>query len=341
MYEYFRQRNLLAYITSKGKKQDLMNIRFTFLILIMTIIVSCGKEDDVFMNMTFDDQKFVGKILPDNDGYWVITRTIQNKNCPYCSSMDFIDGIAYSTNQKTVSKDAIGYLLDAEIKNNSLLTITNSEILNFNQALQSSVVLSAGNNETFKLMDKDNSDKVWFLSNKSVFTIEGDNIPFQNNIPAIDFEAAKDKSFWIASPDTVYHLSRSGVKKFSISEISGIKNNTSTIYSLKIDMNDSIWMNTSEEIFKYKEDNWKAIKVGNFVSDNFKSVPFMDVDANGTLWLAEKHYQAFTNLHRFDGTNWTSYKLDPPLETWITDIEKAEPGSIWIGTVSGLLKINI
>jgi hypothetical protein len=67
----------------------------------------------------------------------------------------------------------------------------------------------------------------------------------------------------------------------------------------------------------------------------------MDVDSKGNLWLAEKHYQAFTNLHFFNGSNWSSLKLEPPLENWITDIETADQGDIWIATVSGLKKMAV
>jgi ligand-binding sensor domain-containing protein len=158
----------------------------------------------------------------------------------------------------------------------------------------------------------------------------------------LDFEASRDQSFWISSTDTVYHWKKnSGMNKFSLREITGSKNNVSSIYGLKIDKNDSIWVNTSENVFKHHEGKWKVVKTDAFSIDNFKSVPFMDVDIFGNVWLAEKNYQAFTTLHCFNGVAWTSCKLYPPLESWITDIETADGTTILVGTTQGLQKLTL
>lgn len=320
-------------------------MNFRLLLMLMITIVSCSTDDeDAFFNPLTDlsEQRFVGKILPDTEGYWIITRTVSNRNCTYCSSINFIDGIAY-VGEKTVNRDALGYFLDSEIKNNQLLVLTSTEILNFSRTLQRSSVLKAEGNEQFRRMTKDQTGRIWILTNECIFSRESvERIPFPNTMTALDFKVDKNNSFWISSTDTVYHVKKNSLLcKYSIKDIAGTRNNTSGIYGLKIDKQDSIWINTSENIFKFQDNKWKIVKTDVFSIDNFKTIPFMDVDISGNVWLAEKNYQAFTTLHCFNGTSWSSYKLNPPVESWITDIETVEAGSIWIGTTNGLQKLNI
>jgi ligand-binding sensor domain-containing protein len=320
-----------------------MKVKISLLFLAVTLALSCSKEDEPeSMYASATDQNYVGKIIPDENGYWLVTRSAPSKALDYLSnSINFVDGLIYLTNEKSVVKNSIGYIYDAETTGNTLAASTNNQILNYDRSLQNSVVKTAGTSETYKLMDKDANGKVWVLSNKSIFSLSGDIIAFQNNITAIDFEAAKDGSFWIASSDTVYQVKRLSTIKIPITQITGPSSTVPTIYSLKIDKSDNVWINTSIKLYKYGEKAWSDEKVASFTVDNFKTIPFLDIDSKGNLWMAEKHYQAFTNLHCFDGTSWKSYKLDPHIDTWINDIEAAEPGYIWIATNTGLRKLNI
>lgn len=320
-----------------------MKVKLSLLLVIISLAFSCSKEDDPEGLYGVDtEQTFVGKIVPDENGYWLITRSAPSKASYYLSnSINFVDGLTYITNEKKVSKGGIGYIYDAETYNNTLAASTNNQILSYDRSLQNTIIKTAGNSETYKLMDKDASGKIWVLSNKSIFSLSGDVISFPNNIAAIDFEAAKDNSFWIASSDTVYQVKKLSRLKIPITQITSQVSTAPTIYSLKIDKNDNIWINTSVKLYKFGERAWSDETVSTFTTDNFKTIPFLDIDSKGNLWMAEKHYQAFTNLHRFDGTSWKSYKLDPQIDTWINDIETAEPGYIWIATNNGLRKLNV
>lgn len=320
-----------------------MNLRIALLFLVFSVAISCSKDEEPGMESLNGslDKKFIGKVLPDGDGYWFITKTMSNTNCNYCSSFNLIDGLVYFSSDMSYTKEAIGYILDAELFNHGLLALTSTKLFNFNKSLQQTTFRNAGTNEVFKLMAKDANGKIWILSNNSIFSLEGETIPFNNTIEAIDFEISKDRSFWIATSDTIFHLTNSQMSKTGLTDISVSRAVTATIYNLSVDKNDDVWVNTSEKVFKLNQDSWVETKAGAFVGDNFTTVPFMDVDSKGNLWLAEKHYQAFTNLHIFDGSVWSTVKLNPPLETWITDIETADPGHIWIATVSGLKKIAL
>lgn len=320
-----------------------MKFRIILLFAIAVCVFGCSKEDgdDLDALGVAVNEKFISKILPETEGTWLITRTIENKNCDYCSSVDFIDGITYFTDEKAVSKDGIGYFLDSETRNGSLLVLSSSEVMSYSTSLEKKVIKAAGKNETFKLMDKDENGNLWLLTNNAVTNLEGNKISFPNSIVPIDFEVTGNNSFWIASADTVYHVEKSGIQRFSLTEIAGARNSTSTIYSLKADKNDSVWINISDKVFKYGDKCWKDIAVNTYAADNLKTIPFMDIDLSGKVWLAEKHYQAFTNLHYFDGTDWKSYKLNPSLENWITDIETMESGTVWVGTTKGLKKITL
>ncbi len=323
-----------------------MKVKLSLLLVIVSLAFACSKEDETEGLGLYDsisEQNFVGKIVPDENGYWLVTRSTPSKTLNYyaANSINFVDGLTYFTNEKTVSKSSIGYIYDAETYNNALATSTSNQILSYDRSLQNKVIKTANTSETYKLMDKDASGKVWVLSSKSIFSLSGDVIAFPNNITAIDFEAAKDGSFWIASSDTVYQVKKLSSIKIPISQITGAANSVPTIYSLKIDKNDNIWINTSIKLYKFGEKAWSEEKITTFTADNFKTIPFLDIDSNGNLWMAEKHYQAFTNLHRFDGTAWKSFKLDPQIDTWINDIETAAPGYIWIATNNGLRRLNI
>lgn len=323
-----------------------MKIKYILLLLTVAIMFACSKEDETGLETSFmdQDQKFVGRIITDNTGYWLITRTTnQAKNLELnsWSTINFIDGLTYYNGQKSVTRDAIGYFIDAELFNEKILTATSRQILSFDRNLGSSVVKSAQANETFRLMDKDSTGNVWILSNKAIYSMKGETIPFANNITAIDFETPNGTSFWIASADSVYHFSNNILKKISVSAISGVKNSSATIYSLKVDNNNNIWINTSAMVYRYQNQSWNTERAGNFTGDNFKTVPFMDVDSKGNLWLAEKHYQAFTNLHFYNGKAWTSYKLEPQLENWVNDIEVTAAGEVLIATNNGLKKLDL
>lgn len=318
-----------------------MKFNLYSIFLIIIVLVSCSKEDD-FMKSSLKDfsySKYVYKIIPGTEGYWLITRTVQNPECESCSNLNLIEGLAFFYNDDFFAKDKIGFLLDAEEQNNSLITITSNEVLSFTKNLQKTVLKTSENSEIYKLMDLDRNGKCWILSSKGFFNLQNDRVSFQNNQSFIDFEISDDNTFWVATNDTVFHVSSSSIEKFSIKEISG--NLTSSIYNLSIDKNNDVWLNISDRVFKLNNNSWNDVKAGNYLGGNFQTIPYMDVDKSGKLWLAEKNYQSFTDLHCFDGSKWTSFTITPPLDNWINDIESAEPGFIWIATDYGLKKVPL
>lgn len=320
-----------------------MKLKITILFLLVLFGISCSKDEepDMLMNEAFSSQQFVGKIIPDDNGYWLITRNVPSLSANYfANSINFIDGLTYFTESKSATKSGIGYIYDAEIYNNALAALTSKQILSFNKSLQSSIIKEASSTETFKLMDKDASGKIWVLSNKSIFSLNGDVIVFPNKIQAIDFEVS-DQTFWIASSDTVYQVKMGQSTIIPVTKITGPVSTSPTIYSLRTDKSNNVWVNTSEKLYKLGDQKWTEIKVGNFIGDNFKTIPFMDIDTKGNLWMAEKNYQSFTTLHSFNGTIWSSYKLEPKIESWVNDIETADPGIIWIASSAGLRKLNL
>lgn len=324
-----------------------MKVFFTLLLIVAVGFMSCAKEGDI-ESLTVEDfttSQYIKKILSDSEGNkWIITGGQQTTDCLYCPSNSLVDGMAYFSGDTFYSKINVGVILDAEISNKGLLAITPLQVLNFSKSIQSTVIKNAAADEIYKLMDKDISGKYWILSNKSIFNLEGEIIPYPNAIKPIDFEISSDNSFWIASTDTIYHVSRSKTERTGINTISGKQSITSSaniIYNLKIDKNNNVWINTSGKVLKFGQNSWSDVKAGNYVSESFKTIPFMDIDNKGRLWFAEKNYQAFTTLHYFDSSYWYSYKLDPPINNWINDVESVDDGFIWIATNSGLLKYPI
>lgn len=310
------------------------------------MLMACTKEDEN-MNLTlngFTDARLTKKIISSADGYWIVTSTPEPTSCAYCSSINYIDGVGYYSDDKFYGKDKLGTILDAETDNNTLLAVTPSEIINFSQTIEQTILKTAASDEVYQLMDKDTNGKCWILSNKSIFNLSGDKIALPYSISCVDFEVSKDKSFWLSASDTVYHITESKVVKFTMNDITGKQSRTAipnNIYNLRIDFNNNVWINTSDKLFKFKDCVWNEIEAGKFVGGNFKTIPFMDMDNDGKLWLAERNYQAFTDLHCFDGSIWTSHKLDPSLETWINDIETVGSGYMWLATSTGLLKLPL
>jgi hypothetical protein len=321
---------------------------FTLLLLVFLVLLSsCSKEDntaDPSMN-AYTDSKFIKKILPAENSLWLVTSTVEPNSCASCSNINYVDGLAYSSSNDFNYLDKIGTLLDAETDGEYIVVISPTSIARFNTSIERNEVKNAGSDEEFKLMDKAADGTFWFLSNKAIFNLTGDKIALSGNFPAIDFEVASDHSFWIATNDTVYHIAGLLTEKYPLSTIYGTPSNTvantPAIFSLKIDRTDSVWINTSDKVFKLRNNTWAGIKVGTYLGDNFKSIPFMDVDKDGRLWVAEKNYQAFTDLHYCQNNTWTNIQLDTPLTNWITDIESEGDGNILIGTYEGLLRLKI
>lgn len=319
-----------------------MKCKLAFIIFTVVSLLSCSKDDAGYM-LTMNDimsSKFIYKIVKAPEGYWLITRSAQNPECPNCASFSLVEGLAYFSNDVFNGKDNLGMILDAEIDhNNELVAITPNEIVTYDKEVQKSTLKTAANSETFKLMDKDNIGKIWILSNKSIFNLDGEKIPFPYNRSFVDFEVNRDSTFWLATSDTIFHVSKSNIKKYCIKQIADTQ--SVNIYNLNIDKNMDVWINSSDMAFKFYENKWEDAKPATYTDRDFKTIPYMDVDESGNLWLAERNYQSFTNLHRFDGTQWKTYKLTIPIESWINDIEEAEPGYIWIGTDTGLIKFSL
>lgn len=321
---------------------------FTLLIVCFLLFLgSCSKDGDVLTTSMneYASTKYIKKILPTNQGLWLISSTIEPTSCLNCSSINYVEGLAYSSPNGFNYLGKIGIILDAETDGENIVVVSPSGISKYNTSLESNVIKQATSDEEFKLMDKAADGKLWFLSNKAIFNLKGDKIALSGNFPAIDFEIAADNSFWIATTDTIYHVMGVSSEKFQLSAIYGAPSNaatsTPTIFGLKIDKTDSVWINTPDKVFKLAHNSWNNVKVGNYLGDNFKTIPFMDIDKEGRLWLAEKNYQAFTDLHYYQNSKWTDVKLDAPLSGWITDIESADDENIIIGTNQGLIQLEI
>ncbi|NJO70399.1 MAG: hypothetical protein HC830_14945 [Bacteroidetes bacterium] len=325
-----------------------MKINFTLLLAVLIVFASCSKEDSEPLSSVsnFTDSKYIKRIIPATDGYWLITSTADNSQCWYCNDATSIDGLVFFNNDITSGKDKLGVFLDAELSNNDLTVLSPTQIISFSTSLQSSVMKQAATGETFKLMDKDANGNLWFLSDRAIFNLEGNKISFPNSLKAIDFEISADNTFWIATADTVYRVNRFLADKFIATSIYERPTNSTTsgttkIFNLRIDSLDRVWINTSDKVFRFTVNSWSDVQTGKYLSENFKTIPFMDIDRNGWLWLAEKNYQSYTDMHYYNGTAWASFKFDTPLNNWITDVEAAEAGYLWIGTNSGLLKVQI
>jgi len=288
----------------------------------------------------FTKAKFTKKILPEATGFWVITSTVEPTNCITCSKINYIDGLGYNSDNGFVGKDRIGTILDAEISGEHLIVVSPNEITSYNQSLTKTTLKSATDGEYYKFIAKDTKGILWILSNKAIFNLEGELIKLPRDIYCSDFEVNQDKAFWLASNDTVFRIDQTRMAKYQLKDITG-KDSTSGIFSLRIDKNNAVWINTSNKVFQLKQENWDKASVGSYQGENFKTIPFMDIDSKGNIWLAERNYQQYTNLHCFDGSSWKSYKLTPPLETWINDIEAAEDGYAWLATYTGLIKVPL
>jgi ligand-binding sensor domain-containing protein len=327
-----------------------MKLYFTYLFFLILALASCSKEEEEKDSYTADytDSKYVFKIMNSSEGYWIISRTVKNPECELCSSLSLVEGLAYISDGIYSGKDKLGVILDAEVSDDKLIAITPKEILSYDLSLQKEVLGVAEPSDTFKFMDKDAQDKIWILSGTKIFNLEGKKIPLPFNYNYIDFEVNKDSTFWIATDDSVFHVTSS--KKIDRYDVNRIANQkvtlnvayaSNTIYNLSIDKKGNVWVNTNDKLYKFSQGIWTVVNPGSFVSGDFKTIPFMDVDEKGQLWVAERNYKQFTHLHCFNGVAWSSYKLDPPIDSYINDIESTESGYIWIGTDAGLIKLEI
>lgn len=319
-----------------------MNVKLILVISFVVTMLSCSKDDagDMFTMSEALNSKFIYKIIKADDGYWLITRSAQSPECPNCASFSLVEGLAFFSDNVFNGKDNLGMIRDAEVNNNNeLIAITPTEIVTYDKAIQKSTLKTAGSSEIFKLLDKDDMGRIWVLSSRSIFNLEGEKIPFPYDYQFLDFEVNKDSTFWLASNDTIFHVGKSNIKRYCIKQIADTQ--SVSLYNLNIDRNMDVWINTSDMAFKFYENKWKDAKPATYIDRDFKTIPYMDVDDSGNLWLAERNYQSFTDLHCFDGSQWKSYKLTTPIDSWINDIEEAEPGYIWIGTDTGLIRYSL
>lgn len=313
-----------------------------FCLFIMSVaLISCAKEEqsaqDSFDNYT---QKYTRKIIPITNGYWIISSTVEPPASLISSSLNYIDGVGLYLNSSFQSKDNQGTILDAEVSKDDLITVSPTSITRYTPGIDKTILQTAKNNEYFKLIASDSNGKCWILSNEAIFSLEGDIIQLPRDIYCSDFEIDQNNTFWLASTDTIYHIDGNRTYKYDIDQITGQHSNAS-IYTLRIDKKNVVWINTSEQIYQFKQGVWTNFSTGNYLENDFTTIPFMDMDVLGNIWLAERNYQEFTNLHCYNGSSWTTYKLNPPIETWINDIDSAGPGYIWVATYSGLLKIAL
>lgn len=331
-------------------KYNKMKLVLTYLSFLLLVLVACSKEDDEKDNYTFSDyidSKYVFKILNSDKGCWIISRTVKNPDCETCSGLSLVEGLAYISNGVLSGKDKLGVLLDAEVKDSNLIAISPNEVLSFNPSFKKEVILKAEALDTFKFIDKDINGKLWILSSRKISSLEGKKISLPFNYNYIDFEVNKDSTFWLATDDSVFHVTSRKIERFNIDRIVNNKAalnvayTSNSIYNLSIDKKGTVWINTSDKLFKFEQNTWEAVKPGGYENEDFKTIPYMNVAEDGQLWVGERNYKQFTHLHRFDGISWITYKLDPPLESYINDIEPAETGYIWIGTDAGLIKFQI
>ncbi|NJK95608.1 MAG: hypothetical protein HC905_12520 [Bacteroidales bacterium] len=251
-----------------------MKINFTLLLAVLIVFASCSKEDSEPLSSVsnFTDSKYIKRIIPATDGYWLITSTADNSQCWYCNDATSIDGLVFFNNDITSGKDKLGVFLDAELSNNDLTVLSPTQIISFSTSLQSSVMKQAATGETFKLMDKDANGNLWFLSDRAIFNLEGNKISFPNSLKAIDFEISADNTFWIATADTVYRVNRFLADKFIATSIYERPTNSTTsgttkIFNLRIDSLDRVWINTSDKVFRFTVNSWSDVQTGKYLSE--------------------------------------------------------------------------
>lgn len=132
--------------------------------------------------------------------------------------------------------------------------------------------------------------------------------------------ARYDGSTW----ESVAKLKGEAVTKLHLDPVSGV-----------------LWVGTENGLYKYDGDQWEGYEdPGTLLLDFY--VSSLATDPNGILWLGSfDHYSFTARLLRFDGTSWSTTKLDRHgLPSSFPDALLVEGDKIWLGvkgTMGGML----
>ena len=113
------------------------------------------------------------------------------------------------------------------------------------------------------------------------------------------------------------------------------------VYAIAIDAQDNKWFGTDNGVSKYDGTNWTTYKkVDGLARTNYNMtnglahniVNTIATDGNGNLWFGSNG----GGISKFDGTKWSTYKINDKFGNFINTITIDAQGNKWFGTFNGV-----